>query len=136
MLSGTVIPGEKRGSQLGWPTANLPIPAHRVLPADGVYATLAVVNGQSLDSISYIGKRPTFLGGERILEVHLFDRTLDLYGETISVHFIEEVRGDMNFPHPDDLVKQMEQDGIRAQKILQEYSVTPKYSTAHPVRGE
>jgi riboflavin kinase / FMN adenylyltransferase len=126
MLRGSVIPGDKLGSQFGWPTANLRLPGHRVLPADGVYATLTVFKGECLDSIAYIGKRPTFSEGERLLEVHIFDKTYQLYGEDISVHFIEGVRGDMTFANVQDLVRQMNHDGLRAREILQDYSGIPK----------
>ena len=117
-LHGTVIEGEKRGRQLGWPTANLRIPTHRVLPADGIYATLTEIDGAWLPSVTYIGKRPTFQEGERLLEVHVFDRVLHLYGQDISVSFIEQVRGDMAFSQVDDLLKQMDLDGIQAREIL------------------
>lgn len=126
MLGGMVIPGEKRGNQFGWPTANLRLPGHRVLPADGVYATLTVLKGECLDSIAYIGTRPTFAEGERLLEVHIFDKTLQLYGEDISVHFIEGVRGDMTFPNAQDLVSQMDHDGQRARDILRNYLGQPR----------
>ncbi len=126
MLGGVVIPGEKRGSQLGWPTANLRLSEQRVLPADGVYATLTVVKGECLDSIAYIGKRPMFLQGERLLEVHIFDKTLPLYGKDISVHFIDWIRGDMNFANVQEFLRQMDQDGARARKILQDYSGMPR----------
>jgi riboflavin kinase/FMN adenylyltransferase len=129
MLRGVVISGEKRGSQFGWPTANLRLSGNRVLPADGVYATLTVVRGECLDSIAYIGKRPTFSEGERLLEVHIFDKTFQLYGEDISVHFIESIRGDMTFPHVDDLVRQMDHDGFCAREILQDYSGSPRIPT-------
>ncbi len=126
MLRGVVISGEKRGSQFGWPTANLRLSGNRVLPADGVYATLTMVRGQCLDSIAYIGKRPTFSDGERLLEVHIFDKTFQLYGEDISVHFIDSIRGDMTFAHVEDLVRQMDHDGLRAREILRDYSGSPR----------
>lgn len=126
MLEGIVIPGEKRGKQFGWPTANLRLPVLRVLPADGVYATLTVFKGECLESIAYIGTRPTFSEEERLLEVHVFDKTLQLYGEDISVHFIERVRGDMVFANPQDLVSQMDHDGQRAREILRNYSAGPR----------
>lgn len=134
MLQGMVIPGEKRGIQFGWPTANLRLPRHRVLPADGVYATLTVFKGECLDSIAYIGKRPTFSDGERLLEVHIFDKKFQLYGEEISVHFIEGVRGDMTFFNVQDLVTQMNHDGLRAREILQDYSGKPRIPAG--VQGE
>lgn len=126
MLGGMVIPGEKRGKQFGWPTANLRLPGHRVLPADGVYATLTMLKGECLDSIAYIGTRPTFSEEERLLEVHIFDKTLQLYGEDISVHFIERVRGDMVFDNAQDLVSQMDHDGQQAREILKNYSAGPR----------
>lgn len=124
-LASTVIEGEKRGRQLGWPTANLRIPTHRVLPADGIYATLAEIDGESVPSVTYIGKRPTFEDGERLLEVHIFDQMLNLYGRDISVSFIQQVRGDMTFQSVDDLLKQMAQDGAQARKILEKYKDRP-----------
>lgn len=124
-LQGVIIPGEKRGSRFGWPTANIRLPAHRVIPADGIYATLTVHKGECLDSIAYIGKRPTFSEGERLLEVHIFDKDIQLYGENISVYFIEWVRGDMAFANVQDLVRQMDHDGLRTREILQSYSGKP-----------
>jgi riboflavin kinase/FMN adenylyltransferase len=121
-LTGTVVEGEKRGRQLGWPTANLCIPIHRVLPADGIYATLAEIDGACLPSVTYIGKRPTFEDGERLLEVHVFDRSLQLYGKNISVSFVQQVRGDMAFSHVKDLLKQMDHDGAQAREILEKYN--------------
>lgn len=120
-LTGTVIEGEKRGSQMGWPTANLRIPSHRVLPADGIYATLTEIDGECLHSVAYIGKRPTFQEGERLLEVHVFDQHLALYGKHISVSFIEQVREDRKFSNVEDLLKQMDQDGAQARTILAQY---------------
>jgi len=120
-LTSTVIEGEKRGHQLGWPTANLRIPSRRVLPADGIYATLTEIDGVCLPSVTYIGTRPTFQEGERLLEVHVFDQTLDLYGKEVSVSFIEQVRGDKTFPNVDDLLKQMDHDGDQAREILKKY---------------
>lgn len=126
MLEGIVIPGEKRGKQFGWPTANLRLPGHRVLPADGVYATQTVCKGECLDSIAYIGTRPTFSEGERLLEVHMFDKAIQLYGEHIAVFFIERVRGDMVFANVQDLVNQMDHDGLRAKGILRNYLGQPR----------
>jgi len=120
-LMGRVIEGEKRGNQMGWPTANLRIPLHRVLPADGIYATLTEVDDHCFPSVTYIGKRPTFQEGERLLEVHIFDQSFPLYGKNISVSFIEQVREDMTFSNVDDLVTQMDRDGAQAREILVKY---------------
>ncbi len=120
-LSEQVIPGEHRGAQLGWPTANLRIAPHRVIPADGIYATMAYVQGDWLPSVSYIGSRPTFDEGERLLEVHLFDQDRSLYGERIQVYFIDYIRGDKRFLNSDDLVRQIELDASQARTVLQKY---------------
>ena len=80
------------------------------------------MKGKCFDSIAYVGKRPTFQEGERLLEVHIFDQTLELYGENISVSFIERVRGDMTFSSVDDLLRQMDRDGLQAREILQNHS--------------
>lgn len=125
-LGGRVISGERRGTQIGWPTANIPLPAHRVYPADGIYATIAFIGGRSYPSVSYIGTRPTFLEGERLLEVHVFNQELQLYGQEVTVDFVECIRGDRAFPTLKDLLEQMEKDGAQARTILAHYE--PSYS--------
>ena len=121
-LSEQVIPGENRGTQLGWPTANLRIAPQRVIPADGIYATMAYVQGEWLSSVSYIGNRPTFVEGERLLEVHLFDQDRSLYGEQIQVSFIDFIRGDKQFPNADELRCQIAHDAAQARTILQKWN--------------
>ncbi|MGB0909249.1 MAG: bifunctional riboflavin kinase/FAD synthetase [Nitrospirales bacterium] len=121
-LTEHVIQGEKRGAQLGWPTANLRIAPHRVIPADGIYATMAYVQGEWLPSVSYIGNRPTFIEGERLLEVHLFDQDRSLYGERIQVSFIDFIRGDKQFSDAKNLLDQIEHDASEARGILQKLS--------------
>ena len=117
-LRGTVIQGAGRGAKLGWPTANIRLPLHRVFPADGIYATRAVVDGEAKLSISYIGRRPTFQESERFLEVHIFDQEVSLYGKYVTVEFIDHVRSDRAFATVEDLLAQMERDGERARTIL------------------
>jgi riboflavin kinase/FMN adenylyltransferase len=80
LVPGTVVPGAKRGRQLGFPTANLDTPPHQALPADGIYATLTVRQrtGQTLQSVSSIGVRPTFGPSERLVEVYILDFASDI----------------------------------------------------------
>ena len=75
-IRGTVVQGMQQGQAMGWPTANLRIPADRVVPPDGVYAARAVHGAETYDAIAYIGTRPTFGGGERLIEVNLLDQLL------------------------------------------------------------
>lgn len=117
-LAGTVVRGEQRGQTLGWPTANIRLPDHRVIPADGVYATTAVWKGRSVGSVAYIGTRPTFGHGERMLEVYLLDEQLDLYGQEMVVRFVERIRGDQVFATPADLSQQIDVDVLRAREAL------------------
>jgi riboflavin kinase/FMN adenylyltransferase len=118
-LGGLVVQGDQRGRTLGWPTANLALPADRVVPPDGVYAALTVHGDQVLDSVAYIGTRPTFeTKGERILEVYLLNEQRTLYGERITVQFVSFLRGDMTFPNPDELSRQIQYDVRQAEACL------------------
>ena len=109
-LQGKVIEGDQRGQRLGYRTANLRLPADRVIPADGVYVTITLWKGRRFHSISYIGTRPTFGHGERLLEVHLLDETCLLYGENIQVDFLKYVRGDAVFQSSDELADRIALD--------------------------
>ena len=120
-MTGVVMPGAQRGQTLGWPTANLPLPQDRVIPPDGVYATVAVVNQARHDSVAYIGKRPTFDAGTRLLEVYLLDGVYELYGQSISVEFIERVRGDMQFGGGEGLSRQIASDVAAARAMLRRH---------------
>ena len=117
-LSGTVVAGSRRGQQLGWPTANLQLPHGRVIPADGVYATTTVWKARSHESVSYLGTRPTFDAGERLLEVYLLDEQVDLYGEEIEVQFVERLRGDLRFDSADALSARIDLDVSLARSTL------------------
>lgn len=118
-IHGRVVPGVQRGTALGWPTANLEIPEGRVVPPDGVYATLTTWKNTLWDSVAYIGMRPTFHGDHRILEVYVLDQRLDIYGEEIHVQFIDRIRGDMCFETQEALAAQIALDVEQAKKKLQ-----------------
>lgn len=121
-LGGTVVEGAHRGQELGWPTANIRLPHDRVIPADGVYAVQTVWKTRTFPSVAYIGTRPTFGSGERLLEVYLLDEELDLYGENIRVRFVERLRGDQVFESADDLTRQIDLDVSRARETLKTVS--------------
>ncbi len=117
-IRATVVQGLQQGQAMGWPTANLRIPAGRVVPPDGVYAARTLHGSQLYDSIAYIGTRPTFGAGERLIEVNLLDQTSDLYGEEITVQFVERVRGDHVFASAEELSKQIARDVEQARISL------------------
>jgi riboflavin kinase / FMN adenylyltransferase len=121
-LTGTVVPGMQQGQALGWPTANLRIPPERVIPPDGVYAARASYDGVSYDAVLYIGNRPTFGSGERLIEVNLLDHRDNLYGKTMNVQFIERLRGDHTFPSAQELAAQIARDVDRAKASLRRHA--------------
>lgn len=124
-IEGTVIAGAGRGTDLGWPTANLRLPEGRVTPPDGVYAARVLWKGRRLDSVVYIGTRPTFGAGERLLEVSILDERLELYGEAIRVELLGFVREDRVFASAEALTRQIEVDVDAARTLLREAVVDP-----------
>ena len=132
-IEGTVISGAHRGTEFGWPTANLRLPAGRVIPPDGVYAAQVVWNHRLLDSVVYIGTRPTFGAGERLLEVSILDERLDLYGESIRVQLLNFLREDKVFASAEDLTRQIAVDVEMARAQLREaVTAIPLSTTATP----
>ncbi len=116
-VSGEVIHGDKRGRELGFPTANI-----RLDPAcglkHGIYAVRASLDGKLIDGVASFGRRPTFDNGAPLLEVFLFDYAGDLYGKTIDVAFISWVRGEEKFESIDDLKRHMDADAAQARAAL------------------
>jgi riboflavin kinase/FMN adenylyltransferase len=117
-ITGTVVRGTQKGQSLGWPTANLRIPPERVIPPDGVYAARAPWEDRASDAIAYIGTRPTFGTGERLIEVNVLDQRANLYEKEMSVEFVERLRGDHAFASADELAAQIALDVDRARISL------------------
>ncbi len=117
-LAGPVVAGDRRGRALGYPTANLRPPGGRVLPPDGVYAAKMVWRGRVVPSVSYIGTRPTFGAGERLLEVHGLGEARPVHGEWIDVQFVHYIRGDEVFDNADRLAARIAQDVQSARRVL------------------
>ena len=121
-ITGTVVTGMQQGQALGWPTANLRIPPERVTPPDGVYAAQASYDAGNYDAVVYIGSRPTFGAGERLIEVNLLDHSDNLYDKSMTVAFIEHLRGDRTFPSAQDLAAQIARDVDRAKASLRRHA--------------
>lgn len=117
-LQGHVITGASRGAGLGFPTANLDIDSERALPAEGVYATLSYINGKAYQSVTNIGRRPTFGGGKRTVEVHILDYHDDIYGQELKVDVVERLRDEIRFKNAEELKKQMANDVKQGKAIL------------------
>jgi riboflavin kinase / FMN adenylyltransferase len=115
MLEGTVVLGDRRGRQLGFPTANVVPDDRLVIPGHGVYAAFA--NGSP--AAVNVGVRPTFESGRGLLvESYLIDRNVDLYGQNLRVAFVSRLRGERRFPSVEDLISQMRRDVAQAQEVL------------------
>jgi len=116
-VSGPVIHGEKRGRELGFPTANL-----RLDPAcelkHGIYAVRCGLDGRLYDGVASFGRRPTFDNGAPLLEVFLFDFSGDLYGRALDVAFIGWLRGEARFDGIEPLKRQMDDDAAQARAVL------------------
>jgi riboflavin kinase/FMN adenylyltransferase len=116
-VSGTVIDGDKRGRELGFPTANIRLDAGCGL-RHGIYAVRVAAGGRRYDGVASFGRRPTFDNGAVLLEVFLFDFSGDLYGQTIDVAFIEWIRTELMFDSAAALVAQMQDDSRLARQAL------------------
>lgn len=118
-VRSVVVHGEKRGRELGYPTANLAPDLEGLVPSDGVYAAWATVGEDVFPAAVSVGNNPTFDGvPEKRVEAHLLDQDLDLYGRTIEVAFVEYIRGMLKFDSIEGLIDQMGNDSDRARTIL------------------
>ncbi len=117
-ISGTVIHGDQLGRTIGFPTANLKT-GDGQLPPDGVWMVrVSDSDGQVRDGIANLGIRPTLGGTDRVLEVHLFEFTGDLYGGEIQVEFVKHLREEMKFNSLESLRQQIEKDVSHARHEL------------------
>lgn len=118
-IRSVVVHGEKRGRELGYPTANLSPELEGYLPKDGVYAVWALVDGQRYGAAMSIGNNPTFDGvPARQVEVHLFDQALDLYDRELEAEFVAFQRPMMKFMSVDALVDQLQRDDDEIRAVL------------------
>lgn len=117
-LTGTVVDGDKRGRLIGYPTANIRPPLRKVVPATGVYACFASFDETRLDAAVNVGVRPTFGGGELLIEAHILDFDDDVYGREMRLEFVEYLRPELHFDGVDELVERMGEDVARARAVL------------------
>ena len=118
-LGGRVGEGARRGRLLGFPTANVPVPsAKKLLPPEGVYAVRVQTPMGPHDGMLNLGPRPTFGDTEVVLEAHLFDADLDLYGAPVRIDFVARLRDTQKFSGVEALVAQLHKDAISARLAL------------------
>ena len=117
-IRGIVQHGDKVGRTIGFPTANIDHHALAAVPADGVYAGRAVLDGVRHPAAISVGTNPTFDGSRRTVEAYLLDVDQDLYGRLMRVEFVERLRDTLAFDSVDDLVAQMHEDVAVTRRIV------------------
>ena len=117
-IDGTVISGLQRGRTLGFPTANLALSTAYLLPADGIYAVYAELDGVRLPAVANVGVRPTFGTNERLVEVYILDFERMIYGQVLGVHLVKRLRAEARFGSVAELVAQMQRDVSDARAVL------------------
>jgi len=117
-LAGNVVAGTGRGVELGFPTANLDISQEQALPADGVYAGWAYIDGKTYQAMTNIGRKPTFGSGDRTVETYAIDYNGDLYGRELKVDIIERLRDEKKFDSVEALKEQVAEDIRQGKAIL------------------
>ena len=122
-LSGVVEHGHQRGRVLGFPTANLHVPANRLLPANGIYICRAHLHDEPFEAIVNVGTRPTFDHYPPTVEAHLLDFSRDIYGEPLQLDFLHRLRDELRFPSVEALIAQIRGDEADARAWLQAHGI-------------
>lgn len=116
-ISGKVVSGERRGRELGFPTANIATRSEMV-PRDGIYATLFHLGERTLPSVSSIGLNPTFGAGPRTIESYILGFDEQIYGESVRLSFVARIRDEVKFTTVAALVEQIRDDAAKAEQLL------------------
>ncbi|MEE8376395.1 MAG: bifunctional riboflavin kinase/FAD synthetase [Acidimicrobiia bacterium] len=109
-MSNVVVRGDSRGTEIGFPTANLTPPARKVIPAIGVYAAFARVGGEVHQAAVNVGVRPTFGGGDLLVEAHILGFSDEVYDQVMTIEFVDFLRPELKFNDVDDLIAAMRSD--------------------------
>jgi riboflavin kinase/FMN adenylyltransferase len=118
-VEGIVVQGERKGRELGFPTANIEVgDPEKMVPKEGVYAVYGWVDGQRLPGLLHLGPRPTFAGFAPTVELWLMDWSGDLYGRRVRVEFVQRLRDVLPFPSVDALIAAMRADERRGRELL------------------
>ena len=117
-LQGEVEAGARIGRRLGFPTANVALPPGKLIPGDGIYASLVKLPGGEWPGALSIGRRPTFDGERLVVEVHILDFNDDIYGIKIAVDIIERLRGQERYERPEELASQIALDVEETRRLL------------------
>ncbi|MGI6065038.1 MAG: bifunctional riboflavin kinase/FAD synthetase [Bacillota bacterium] len=123
-IKGTVVHGDKIGRDMGFPTANLAFSSEIIVPANGVYAVKVLTREGVFDGVANIGCRPT-IGNNlpRTIEIHILERTLNIYNQEIKVFFVDRLRDEIRFSGKEQLAHQIYEDVERAKFILNSFNL-------------
>ncbi len=130
-ISGEVVKGNRIGNTIGFPTANIECTTcFKQIPSDGVYAVIAEWKGTAYKGMLNIGVRPTLeANAGKTFEVHLFNLSEDLYGETLKVHFIARLRNEMKFSGLEELKSQLALDKVNSETVLNTFDDQFKFKS-------
>ncbi len=119
-LTGEVVKGQALGRKLGFPTANIEVAdRHKLIPREGIYAVRVEHAGDRFDGMLYIGTRPTIKSqNQKVIEVNIFDFDKDIYGEEITIEFVQKIREDKSFSGLEELKEQLIKDKANSMAIL------------------
>ena len=119
-FSGTIVGGDKRGRELGYPTANIKLSSQdKLLPAIGIYAVRVQLKNENHIGLLSIGRRPTFYNaGELVSEVYIYNFNREIYGEELEIELVERLRGEEKFNSAEELINQMNKDKENGLKIF------------------
>ena len=119
-FKGKIVKGDDRGKELGFPTANLLIKNEdKLIPAEGIYASECIIDGEKYYGLLSLGSRPTFYtDGEIIPEFYIFDFNKNIYGKSLEVCLVEKIRDEEKFNSVDELIAQMKNDEKKGKEIL------------------
>jgi riboflavin kinase/FMN adenylyltransferase len=118
-ITGTVVEGNRIGSKIGFPTANVYISNHlKILPRNGVYAIQAFIKDKYHKGMLNLGNRPSIQDDSFSIEVHLFDFNTNIYNEELKIEFIQRIREERQFLNLEELKDQLQKDEISCRKIL------------------
>lgn len=121
-LNGVVVHGDKRGKEMGYPTANIQrLDSRKIIPKNGIYTVKLRFNQKWFGGMMSIGIRPTFQKQKRVLEVHIFDFDQNIYGQKAQLRFLSRTRDEIKYDSVEELIKQMQRDEQESLEILQKY---------------
>ena len=117
-VTNRVVAGDRRGREIGFPTANINPPERKVVPGIGVYAAYAKIEDEVFQAAVNVGVRPTFGDGALLVEAFILDFDSEIYGENLTVEFVEYLRPELRFEGVGDLVVAIKEDVARCREIL------------------